>query len=552
MREEPIRILLIEDNPRDAGLVKEMLAETNTVRFELTHSDRLLKALEILGKDRVDIILLDLSLPDGHGLDTVIQTNTAKPEIPIVIMSGMGDEDLAIKALHEGAQDYLVKGQVDSNLLTRSIRYAIERKQSEEALRRAYDELDMRVQERTLELVLTNEALIVEIAERKKAEEALQKSEASLAEAQRIAGLGNWDLDIQTNELQWSDEIYRIFGLSPKEFGATFDEFMNYVHADDREFVKKSVGEALYGRPYDIEHRIILPDGTIRIVHEQGEVTFGESGEPLRMLGTVQDITESKEKEMRLIMSERLAALGQMASGIAHEINNPLASIAACAEGLLNRMRKGQSDPDLSENYLNIINEEVIRCKGITTSMLSFVRKTDYEKKDVDIHDVLDKTLELIGFQGRLKEVELIKHYGGILMVRGNEGELKQVFLAIVVNAIDAMEDRGSLTIRTMIIPSRSNFQLSGGLAEENESSEVTAVKDGRDFAAVKISDTGYGINPELKDKIFEPFFTTKAEKGGTGLGLSISHKIIKDHNGNITVDSEIGKGTTFTIILPK
>jgi len=552
MREEPIRILLIEDNPRDAGLVKEMLAETNTVRFELTHSDRLLKALEILGKDRVDIILLDLSLPDGHGLDTVIQTNTAKPEIPIVIMSGMGDEDLAIKALHEGAQDYLVKGQVDSNLLTRSIRYAIERKQSEEALRRAYDELDMRVQERTLELVLTNEALIAEIAERKKAEEALQKSEASLAEAQRIAGLGNWDLDIQTNELQWSDEIYRIFGLSPKEFGATFDEFMNYVHADDREFVKKSVGEALYGRPYDIEHRIILPDGTIRIVHEQGEVTFGESGEPLRMLGTVQDITESKEKEMRLIMSERLAALGQMASGIAHEINNPLASIAACAEGLLNRMRKGQSDPDLSENYLNIINEEVIRCKGITTSMLSFVRKTDYEKKDVDIHDVLDKTLELIGFQGRLKEVELIKHYGGILMVRGNEGELKQVFLAIVVNAIDAMEDRGSLTIRTMIIPSRSNFQLSGGLAEENESSEVTAVKDGRDFAAVKISDTGYGINPELKDKIFEPFFTTKAEKGGTGLGLSISHKIIKDHNGNITVDSEIGKGTTFTIILPK
>jgi DNA-binding response OmpR family regulator len=110
MREEPIRILLIEDNPRDAGLVKEMLAETNTVRFELTHSDRLLKALEILGKDRVDIILLDLSLPDGHGLDTVIQTNTAKPEIPIVIMSGMGDEDL-IKALHEGAQDYSLRAR---------------------------------------------------------------------------------------------------------------------------------------------------------------------------------------------------------------------------------------------------------------------------------------------------------------------------------------------------------------------------------------------------------------------------------------------------------
>jgi signal transduction histidine kinase len=261
---------------------------------------------------------------------------------------------------------------------------------------------------------------------------------------------------------------------------------MNYVHADDREFVKKSVGEALYGRPYDIEHRIILPDGAIRIVHEQGEVTFGESGEPLRMLGTVQDITESKEKEMRLIMSERLAALGQMASGIAHEINNPLATIAACAEGLLNRMRKGQSDPDLSENYLNIINEEVIRCKGITTSMLSFVRKTDYEKKDVDIHDILDKTLELIGFQGRLKEVEVIKHYGGILMARGNEGELKQVFLAIMVNAVDAMEDRGSLTIGTMIIPSRSNFQLSGRINRGERVIRGDCCKRWRDLQLLK------------------------------------------------------------------
>jgi signal transduction histidine kinase len=109
-----------------------------------------------------------------------------------------------------------------------------------------------------------------------------------------------------------------------------------------------------------------------------------------------------------------------MASGIAHEINNPLATISACAEGLLNRMKKGKSDPVVLENYLGIINEEVMRCKNITTSMLSLVRKTTYEKKDVDINEVLDKTLELIGFQGSLKKVAVITNYQGNLVIHVN------------------------------------------------------------------------------------------------------------------------------------
>jgi PAS domain S-box-containing protein len=532
MKYEPIRILLVEDNPGDAGLVKEMLEDTTTVQFELIHSDRLKTALALLSKESFDIILLDLSLPDGYGLDTVIQMHVARPEIPIAVMSGLGDEELAIKALHEGAQDYLVKGRVDSDLLIRSVRYAIERKQSEEALRKAYDELERRVQERTEELVLTNDALLAEIAERKKTEKALQKSEASLAEAQRIARLGNWDWDIQTNKFLWSDETYRIFGLTPQEFGATYDDFLTLVHPEDREYVRRAVQDALTGKTYTIEHRIMLTDGTMRFVYEQGEISFSESGEPTRMLGIVQDITDKKEKEMQLIMSERLAALGQMASGIAHEINNPLATIAACAEGLLNRTKKGQMNPELFENYLKIIDEEVQRCKGITTSMLSFVRKAAYEKKNVDLNHILDKTLELIGFQGRLKDVEVIKQYRGKLTTRGSEGELQQVFLAIVTNALDAMEDKGSLEFATWISP-------------DGPTGRQTTIY-------IKISDTGPGIPPELTAKIFDPFFTTKADKGGTGLGLSIAHKIIKDHKGSIVVTSERGKGATFTITLPR
>ncbi|MEE9140841.1 MAG: PAS domain-containing protein [Alphaproteobacteria bacterium] len=150
----------------------------------------------------------------------------------------------------------------------------------------------------------------IDITERKRMEEALQRSEASLANAQRIAHLGNWEWDIATNSLHWSDEIYRIFGLEPQQFGATLDAFLETVHADDRESVKKAVERALYDKvPYSIDHRIVLPDGQEKIVHEQAEVEFDEDGKPVRMSGTVQDIT------VRIVRLKKLSELSMTLSG---------------------------------------------------------------------------------------------------------------------------------------------------------------------------------------------------------------------------------------------
>jgi PAS domain S-box-containing protein len=164
---------------------------------------------------------------------------------------------------------------------------ALQNKRAEEELLRAHNKLEMRVVERTAEL--------------EKANEALRRSEASLSKAQQVAHIGNWDWNIQTNQLHWSDEIYRIFGLSPQEFGATYDAFLDSVHPGDREFVIKAVNEALYEKKsYRIDHRIVLPDGRIRIVHEQAEITFDEAGMPVQMLGTVQDITDLKKAEEEL------------------------------------------------------------------------------------------------------------------------------------------------------------------------------------------------------------------------------------------------------------
>jgi PAS domain S-box-containing protein len=252
---------------------------------------------------------------------------------------------------------------------------------------------------------------------------------------------------------------------------------------------------------------------------------YSQNGELVGTIISCKDVTEEREKEMRLIMNERLASLGQMASGIAHEINNPLAAVAGCTEGLLKRMEQERFEPELFKNYLKIIEEEVLRCKNITSGMLSFVRKTTYDTQDVDIHQILDKAIEIVGFQGRLKEVEIVRDYkAGPPYIQGSEGELRQVFLAIIMNAIDVMEDRGQVTLET-------------------------GMEEGEIF--VRITDTGPGIPQEHMTRVFEPFFTTKAEKGGTGLGLAIASKIIANHRGTVTVSSERGRWTTFTITLP-
>ena len=155
------------------------------------------------------------------------------------------------------------------------------RKKAEEVIQKAYNNLGEKVKERTSEL--------------EEAYKSLKKSEAGLSEAQRIASLGNWNWDILTNELYWSDEIYRIFGRAPQEFGATYDAFLSYVHPDNRDNVENAVKRALKGKPYNIDHRIILANGEDRIVNEQGEVVFDGKNIPIRMEGTVQDITKRKK-----------------------------------------------------------------------------------------------------------------------------------------------------------------------------------------------------------------------------------------------------------------
>jgi signal transduction histidine kinase/HAMP domain-containing protein len=341
-----------------------------------------------------------------------------------------------------------------------------------------------------------------------------------------------------------------------KAFRETFKEWMReYFSLPQNGAINKKCDE-LFGTCLlsDCPHKISVQDRrpTTREIYgrQTGKVFevsifpyYSSAEDFLGSVAIVKDVTEKKENELKLVMTERLAALGEMASGIAHELNNPLATIAVSTEALLNRVKKENIGSILFETYLRIIEDEVNRCKNITTSMLSFVRRTDNGKKGVNINEALDKTIEMVTFQGRLRDVVYLRNFEPEMPeVLGNENELRQAFLTIIVNALDAMGDRGALTIQTGAIPAIPALERSGRLNAEGG--------DGG-FVFIKISDTGSGIPPHLITRIFAPFFTTKAEKGGTGLGLPIAKKIIDENGGKIEVASEEGKGTIFTVTLP-
>ena len=248
---------------------------------------------------------------------------------------------------------------------------------------------------------------------------------------------------------------------------------------------------------------------------------------PKAFLTEVAMSTDIDKSESGSLTKERLNSLGMIASGIAHDLNGPLATIRACSQGLLKRLQKEEIDRILFKEYLDIIDEEIMRCMYITNNILRFIQheKGSYDQ-GVDIHASLDKTIDMVKLQGRCGERTVVRNYEkGALIVLGNECELRQAFLSIIVNALDIMKADDTLTLETRI---------------DNNS------------ALIFIKNTGDPIPVEHLTKIFDPYFTTKAQQGGTGLGLFLANHIIKEVGGEIRVASNEVEGTTFTIALPR
>ena len=377
-----------------------------------------------------------------------------------------------------------------------------DRVQMEQQLKEARDELEQKVQMRTKELVIANEQLLKEIEERKRVEQDLKNKERSLAEAQRIAHLGNWDWNIVTNELFWSDEIYRIFGLTPQEFGATYEAFLNSVHPDDRNLVDRSVDAALQeDKPYSIDHRIVLPDGSEHIVHEQAEVIRDDAGQAIRMAGTVQDITERKKAEAdrrqlgeELTHVSRITTIGTLAGALAHEINQPLTAIMSNAQAALRFLDAEKPNLDELREILSDIADDTIRSSDVIHQLRDFMKKGEIELIPLNINETIKEVVNLTHRDAESKNISVrVDTNEDLPEVMGDKVQLQQVILNLVINGFDAMmyQDAGS---RELVIQTEQ---------DENNSIHVA------------VQDTGMGIEEEKLEQIFEPFVSTKPEGMG-------------------------------------
>jgi PAS domain S-box-containing protein len=249
-----------------------------------------------------------------------------------------------------------------------------------------------------------------------------------------------------------------------------------------------------------------------------------------RALLFLRDVTEKRTQELQLMQAEKMSSIGVLAAGVAHEINNPLNSVAGYAEALLRRFRDFPDlavDPRLEDfqGYLNVIIREAYRCKGVIDGLLSFSRKSDGSIDSVDVNELVGEVLELVHHKSRYDKVVI--DFDGCAdppVVKGDASALRQVFLNLVLNAVQAIDGPGLVAIST-------------------------AVKG--DEVVVRVRDTGSGIAPETLDQIWNPFFTTKSVGQGLGLGLAVSYNIVKKHSGEVQVETEIGKGTLFSVRLP-
>src|SRR5579859_4599428 len=499
---KPLRILIVEDVPDDAEL---LVLELRRAGYDPV-SERVETAAAMraaLDRGGWDLVLSDNSLPQFDAAAALRLLHELDVDLPFIVVSGSIGEDFAVALMKAGAHDYLLKGHLAR------LGAAVERE-----LREAEDR-----------------------QERRRAEDELRRSERRLAEAERLAQIGNWERDIRTNVVTASEELYHILGLAPGAFGGTVEAYRERIHPEDRALVAELTERALQDhKPFSREHRIVRPDGAVRTVYTQGRVVLDDGGTPVRIVGTVQDITDRKQLEEQFRQAQKMEAVGRLAGGIAHDFNNLLTVITSYSDILLEDL--ASQDPRRGD--LEEIQKAAVSAAGLTHQLLAFSRQQVLEPRVLDVNVVLASAEKLL--QRLLGEdIELVAALTPQLgAIKADPGQLEQVIVNLAVNARDAMPDGGKLTIET------ANADMDEAYARVHP-----PAKPGQ-YVMLAVSDTGIGMDEQTQRRIFEPFFTTKEVGKGTGLGLATVYGIVKQSGGFIWVYSEPGHGTTFKIYLPR
>jgi PAS domain S-box-containing protein len=371
---------------------------------------------------------------------------------------------------------------------------------------------------------------VIDVTAQVRAELALRQAQEHLARAQRVAAIGSAERDFATGIVEWSEEMYRMFGV-PRSFEPQPQNVIALVHAEDRSMAVAAFGRVLSGHSIEpAEYRIIRPDnGEVRTVYVESEVFQDTAGKPLRVLTIFRDVTElragekrRRELEHQLQQSQKLEALGTLAGGVAHEINNALVPVLALTKLVAGKLPDGSRE----QRHLQTVMSGAERSRDLVKQILAFSRKEEQRRESIDLAAVARDALRLLRatISVNIRFAEEIAPTPPLL---GDPNRIHQVIVNLVTNAAHAIgEAPGTITLGLAAAASGGELHLS-------------------------IADTGCGMDEKTKARIFEPFFTTKEVGKGTGLGLSVVHGIVKEHGGRIAVESTPGRGTRFDIHLP-
>ena len=436
-----------------------------------------------------DLILADFNMPALSAPRALELLRRQDPDLPFIVVSGSIGEETAVEVLKGGATDYLLKDRLG---------------RLGEAVRRAVGNHHLAQSRREAEILLD--------ATKERMRFALEAS-----------GVGTWEADLTTGATHWSATLEGLHGMSPGMFGGTHQAFLQCIHGEDRPEVEAGIARATRERSdSNILYRTTWPDGSLHWISSIGRTIYDAAGGPVRAAGIGLDVTERRSLEERYRQAQKMEAIGQLAGGIAHDFNNLLTAIQGYS--ILIAEELTTDSPLLGD--LRQIQHSADRATSLTQQLLAFSRRQMLDPRVLDLRESV-KAIEpmlrrLIG-EDICFTVRASADAG---RVKADPGQVEQVIMNLVLNGRDAMPRGGSLCLDVANAP--------GALV------------------TLAVSDTGSGIDAATQSRIFEPFFTTKQKGKGTGLGLSTVYGIVTQSGGSITVESEVGRGSTFTVSLPR
>jgi PAS domain S-box-containing protein len=498
-----LQILLLEDDSGDAELVREFVEAEGFV-CEITRVQTRDEFVTALEHEEIDLILADYNLPSFDGVAALKLASSTRPHVPFIFVSGTIGEELAIEALKMGATDYVLKTGL-SRLAP--------------SVRRAMREAEGR-------------------AERKKAEEALRRSQAYLVEAQRLSHTGSFGWNVLSGEVYWSDETYRIFEYETMT-KPTIQMAIDRCHQDDRMRLQQVLERAAMEKnDFNVEHRLMMPDGSVKHIRSVARLSTDEAPQSWVYVGAVIDITERKraegeherlrQLEADLAHMNRLTTMGELTASIAHEINQPLAAIVAQSAAALRFLDRDDPDLDEARDSLSSIMEGGMRAGEVIRGLRALAGKSGPQLTRLDLDDVIRQVLALA--RGELLRHDVVLRTDLAVddrPVTGDRVQLQQVLLNLIMNGVEAM--RG-------VTERRRELTVSSTFAEQTS-------------VLVSVKDTGPGIVPALAERMFQPFFTTKSD--GLGMGLAICRSIVEAHGGRLWVSPRVARGADVRFTVP-